>query len=358
MGAHYTGAPERGKGLDYGNLTGINPLSILGKLRNTRVPTPTRATELPAFDSFTHRSMKLSLLLLSLPALALLACGGPPRQAAEPKNSPHSTVQGPEASVPSPASEDGHHVMLGWFCPEEGAGRPAIRPLFAKDPTWDSELDPLHKAIASRRVKRFTVLAWEGHSAGSMIVMGAAQDALGKMAMGAYVGASVCLPAQTTAVPARSDEDPVCRALSAGCGLALGELEAAGGFHSRPYEEDPERLNLFRGAACEGADILHLDTDGDGKAELFSIADLRRPGAPPAELPLAMEAAESCSPNFAASVPNHPDLVRIAVLDVDGDGRSEVLYRRNSSEFLLYGAPASPARLELLGRQSLSPSPK
>jgi hypothetical protein len=246
---------------------------------------------------------------------------------------------------------------VGWYCPEAGAGRPAIRPLFARDPKWLSNLDPLNKAIASRRVKRFTVLAWEGHAAGSMIVMGGAQDAAGKMAMGAYVGASVCQPKSVDAQTDAPDEDPVCRSLSDGCSMALGELEAAGGFHSRPYEEDPERLELFRSGACEENDVLLLDTDGDGKAERFSIVDLKGTGSAPVELPLSPIEGTSCEPTFAGAVVGHSDLVRMAVLDVDGDGRIEVLYRRNSNEFLLYGAPSSPARLELLGRQSLTPTP-
>ncbi len=298
--------------------------------------------------------MKLSSRLLSLSVLALLACGNPLLPAEKPTNTAHAAIKGPEVASVPPAVENGQSVLLGWFCPEAGAGRPAIRPLFARDPKWDSDPSPLNKAIASRRVKRFTVLAWQGHAAGSMSVVGAAQDATGTMAMGAYVGASVCQPKSVRAESEIPDEDPVCRALSEGCSLALGELEAAGGFHSRPYEEDPERLELFRGGACEDSDVLLLDTDGDGKVERFSISDLKGEGRAPVELPLAPLASESCQANFAASVVGHADLVRMAVLDVDGDGRIEVLYRRNSSEFLLYGAPKSPARLELLGRQILT----
>jgi hypothetical protein len=301
--------------------------------------------------------MKQLSLLLIIAAPALLACGNPLQAPKNPENVTHSPVRGPQAKPPSKAPDNGRSVLLGWFCPKQGAGRPAIRALFARDPSWTSALAPQNRAIASRRVKRFTVLAWEGHAAGSMIVMGSAQDAGGKMAMGSYVGASVCQPKSTSGTEEQPDEDPVCRALSEGCALALGELEHAGGFEARPYEEDPERLDLFRGKACESGDVLRLDTDGDGKVELFSIADLRTPGVSPVELPMSVESAPTCVPSFAAAVPDHPDLVRMAVLDVDGDGRSEILYRRNGNEFLLYGAPSSPARLELLGRQLLTPSP-
>lgn len=270
-------------------------------------------------------------------------------------NTPHSAEQAPRVDPRSTTSQQGQSVLLGWFCPEMAAGRPGIRPLFAKDPTWNSERSPLEMAIASRRVKRFTVLAWQGHRAGSLMVVGAAQDATGKMALGSYLGTSACQPKSSSGDPA--EDDPTCLAFTHGCGAALGGLEAAGGFQARPYEEDPDALRLFAGAACESKDVLSLDTDGDGQLERFSISDLRSRGPAPVELPLAKSSAEPCSSSFAAPVKGHADLVRMAVLDVDGDGRLEVLYRRNDHEFLLYGAPTNPARLELLGRQTLTVAP-
>jgi hypothetical protein len=303
--------------------------------------------------------MKLSHLLLA--SLALLACGASPGKKKK-ANMPHATDKASSGPDAAPVKESGRPVLLGWYCPTMAAGRAGIRPLFAKDPTWSSEMPPLEQAIASRRVKRFSVLAWQGHRAGSLTVAGAAQDSGGKMAIGSYLGASACLPQSSAGDSAgkRGDEDPLCLAISRGCAPALGALEAAGGFKSRPYEEDPEQLDLFRGAACEADDLLTIDLDGDGQAEHFSIADLRSPEAP-VELPLADKPAKDCatsaSASFAASVRGHADLVRMAVLDVDGDGRLELLYRRNDNEFLLYGAPTSPARLELLGRQGITKAP-
>ena len=296
--------------------------------------------------------MKLYSATIGLAAVVFFACGGQPKAVSKAPNKPQATEEAPApAPAPEPATT-GRSVLLGWFCPTGAAGRPAVRPLFARDPSWASELPALNKAIASRRVRRFTVMAWQGHAAGSMIVMGSAQDAKGKLAMGSYVGASACQPRSTTGL---TDEDPVCQSITAGCALALGELEPASGFNARPYDEDPARLDLLQSKGCEAGDFLLLDTDGDGKAEHFSTADLRGDGAAPAELPLADGSTATCEPNYAAAVIAHTDLVRMAVLDVDGDGRAEVLYRRNSNELLLYGAPSSPARLELLGQQKLTP---
>ena len=300
---------------------------------------------MPLLDSFLFEMHLFTTIGLGFVLFfAPLGCGG---QAGQNKstNPPHSASKGSSASAAKAKASDGPIVLLGWFCPEMASGRPGIRPLLAKDPVWTSELEPLGAAIASRRVKRFTVLSYRGQRAGTMTVAGAAKDAGGRMAIGSYLGASLC------ALQGEQEEDPTCLAQTQGCGLAIGSLESAGGFEARPYEEDPEAMALAPGGACETDEVLVVDVDGDGQPEHFALADLQSQGEPPVELPLATTEQRLCQENFTAAVSGAGQLHRVAVIDVDGDGRLEILYRRALQEFVLYGAPNSPARMELLGRQ-------
>jgi hypothetical protein len=147
-----------------------------------------------------------------------------------------------------------------------------------------------------------------------------------------------------------------CVATTHGCALALGHMEATGGFDARPYEEDPESNELASGAACEVGDQLLIDVDGDGAIERFSLSELVA-GHEPVELPLVPGGSATCEPSFAAPVAAGDSLLRVGVLDLDGDGRPEVVYRRGDDLFV-FGAPNSPARMELLGRATLTSAPK
>lgn len=275
-------------------------------------------------------------------------------------------VQAPEAKRAAPTepaspinlrerrSEPGQEEpqMLAWYCPNSAAGRPGLEMLMAKEVGWITAERDLQSAVASRRIKRVTVLAWSGHRAGWFSVAGAGRSNGVDLAIGSYQGALPCEPA-TKPDDGSTSEDPTCLRETAGCAIAIGAMEPAGGFQASPYEEDPEVSLYPSAAACEAADELVIDMDGDGVGEHFSIAQLIGGAEAPVELPYLAASTVRCTESFADAL-DATGMTRIAVLDVDGDTRPEVLYRRNTSEFLLYGAPNNPARLELLARRVLT----
>ena len=225
----------------------------------------------------------------------------------------------------------------------------------SQDPLWGADAKSLQAAVAARRAKRFSVMAWDGHRAGSFSVAGAARSGGRELAVGSYLGAPPCAPASSsTGTP--SIEDEICVRELAGCALAIGDLEPPGGFQSRPYEEDPDTRIYVAGAACEVGDELVVDMDGDGESEHFSIAGLRSAQDAPSELGYLGDSEASCRADFAQPVADGA-LTRVATIDLNGDGRPELMYRRGS-EFLLYGAPNNPARLELLARRFLTSAPQ
>lgn len=299
----------------------------------------------------------MRLLSIVSISFSLVACGGALNKKKKAPTKPtHTADKEPTASGVSAVRKDSHPVFLGWYCPDAAAGRPALRPLMAKDTEWTADPKALAKAIGTRRARQLSVLAWQGHRAGAFAVAGLARDARGSMAIGSYLGSPPCQGPATVGEPGA--DDPVCLSQTHGCALAIGPMEAAGGFESRPYEEDPDRQEIAVASACEAESVLVMDTDLDGKPERFNISDLQTETDAPVELALAPTSSAQCLPNFAAPSSALGDLVRLAVIDVDGDGRPEVLYRRGAGEFLLYGAPSNPARLELLGRALLTSSPQ
>ncbi len=248
-------------------------------------------------------------------------------------NGAHVSVQG-----------NGVPLLLGWYCPTLAAGRSGVTPLWSKEPMWDSDLPAMAKAIGTRRVKQFSVLGWKGKVSGHLSVMGLATLSGNSIAIGSYAGSSPC---EMASLGQASQLDASCVAQTQECGLAVATLEPAGGFESRPYEEDPDEMELALQSSCVSEQVLRLDIDGDGKMDYFSIEDLLRDGVAPEELPAAAADGAECEQGFAGEAGK--GLVRVATLDVDGDGRVEVLFLRGSDEFLLYGAPNHPGRLERLG---------
>lgn len=284
------------------------------------------------------------------------ACKSTPAvQAPKADRAPQSEAPSP-ASVSETRSAKGQEEsqMLAWYCPLSAAGRPGVEMLMAQEAGWTTGASDLQSAVASRRVKRFTVLGWLGNRAGWFSVAGAGRSGGVDLAIGSYQGKSPCEVA-TELADGATGEDPTCLRETAGCAIAIGAIEPAGGFRARPYEEDPEVKLYPSAAACEAADELVIDMDGDGLAEHFSIAQLIGAQEAPAELPYLAASTASCTVNFAQALLGN-SVTRVAVLDVDGDSRPEVLYRRNGTEFLLYGAPNNPARLELLARRVIAPA--
>lgn len=280
--------------------------------------------------------------------LGLAACGGT-------QSSPHKPITAtPKPAVVEKPATEGPSLLLGWYCPESAAGRPGVEPVLARDPAWTNEEAVLERAISARRAKRFSVLGYQGQLSGILSVAGGATSGGARLAIGSYLGAEPCDIVDSLGNVRSTDEQ--CLHATQNCSLAVGLLEPAGGFDARPYEEDPEAAELAKSAACEIGQNLAVDVDGDGTAERFSLSEILA-GRSPVELPLQDEGGRTCESSFASPIADAEDLVRVGVLDLDGDGRPEVVYR-NASEFLVYGAPNSPARMELLGRAKLTSSPK
>lgn len=290
--------------------------------------------------------------------LGLVACGGAQKGTSEPAATPAGTTATEplvaNTASASAAAAAGPSLLLGWYCPESAAGRPGIEPAIARDPIWTNDRAVLERAIDARRAKRFSVLGYLGQRAGNFAVAGGATSGGTKLAIGSYLGAGPCDVVDSLGKVSSSNAE--CVRATRGCSLAVGVLEAAGGFRARPYEEDPEAAILAQGAACEIGQNLVVDVDGDGKAERFSLSEMFA-GRAPVELPLQDEGGRTCESTFAASLESDFDISRVGVLDLDGDGRSEVVYRQ-ANELLVYGAPNSPARMELLGRATLTSTPQ
>lgn len=285
--------------------------------------------------------------------LGLVGCGGAQKATTEPATKPAATSASHSVPAEMAGAASGPSVLIGWYCPKSAAGRPGVEPVLARDPGWTNDEMVLERAIDARRAKRFSVLGYQGQRAGNLSVAGGATSGGVKLAIGSYLGAEPC---DVTDSLGKSTQDAECVQATQGCSLAVGMLEPAGGFNSRPYEEDPEAAVLAAGAACEIGENLILDVDGDGTAERFSLSEIFA-GRAPVELPLKDEGGRTCETSFASPVEGDGDIVRVGVLDLDDDGRPEVLYRQGS-ELLVYGAPNSPARMELLGRATLTSSPK
>ncbi len=285
--------------------------------------------------------------------LVLTACGGAQRSRAPKVSATESATPKPLAS-PKPAPASGPSRFVGWFCPQSAAGRPGVLPLLAKTPEWTEDRARLARAIGTREVKRFEVFGVAGSIAGSFSVMGSGTSGGTVLAVGSYQGANAC--DVIDALGKVASTSATCEAETHGCALAVGPIEASSGFSSRPYDEDPERQPPAASGACEVGGNLVVDVDDDGAAERFDLSELFA-GRSAVELPLVKEGSRVCEATFSALVDADAALYRVAVLDFDDDGRPEIAYRLGE-EILIYGAPNSPARMELLGRASLTPAPK
>ncbi len=299
-----------------------------------------------------HRLPSPYIVAFVLASVPLVACGGPARQPHKPAPETESKSVESKKAVASPTpSVEAKPQVIGWYCPSSAAGRPGVQLLMQRDPSWSADPRSLQASVSSRRVKRFSVMAWDGRRAGSFSVAGAGRAGGKELAVGSYQGASPC--AQAADFGESAEEDQACVRATEGCALAIGELEAAGGFQSRPYEEDPDTESHASGAACERDEVLVVDMDGDHVAEHFSLSSLDDAQVAGSELAYLPQASASCEASFAAPGASASSLARMAVIDLDGDGRPEILFRRGD-EFLLFGAPNNPARLELLQRAQLT----
>jgi hypothetical protein len=279
---------------------------------------------------------------------------------------------GPVAKVEAPhGTPPGRQVVVGELCPQAAAGRPAVVPLIMRALQWTDTTSEVDGAVERGSVPRFIVFGTDGKLAGAFDTLGVAEVAGGAtVASGTYTGASPCTHESaakpTSKATTTRAEDPTCTAATGGCGLAVGELTTAG--------EPPETPALPTGGACLNGNDLAVDIDGDGRIESFPLGGVLDGIREPAqEWTASPTATASCTPQFqlydvklmAEPDPGKPadpkSLVImdvLGVLDLDGDGRKEVVLALRFPtvrSIVVYTARESAQRLDLAGEaQTLS----
>ncbi|HUH02991.1 MAG TPA: hypothetical protein VML75_13430 [Kofleriaceae bacterium] len=306
--------------------------------------------------------MRFLYTIVALSLLGIPACrphAAPTGPGSEPTADTGTTQSTPTRGLRPPLRE----VMVGEMCPSAAGDRAAVLPLFVRRLDWVSNPDELTGLLQKNAVRQFSVYDWNGVRAGLFSVAGTARVGLDRSAaVGAYAGGSPCRAASG------DGEDPICVEAQSGCGLAVAAIDRPGGFGARPFGEDPEPLALERGKACLAGDKLLVDIDGDGRPEAYPVAQFLDPIREPAEEVLAVPRGEqTCDPRAAVRhvlPPGDPKHWRgldlIAVIDLDGDGRFELITSYHYSErrtWAVYTAIDTAARLELAGEAVPWPRP-
>jgi len=258
----------------------------------------------------------------------------------------------------------GRQVVVGEMCPLGAAGRPAIAPLIMHAVQWTSAAAEVSSQIERGSVPRFVVYGVDGKPAGAFDTVGVADIGLEQqIASGTYVGASPCT---ADAGQGARTEDPACGVATRGCGLAVGEI-------TRP-DDPPETPTFITGGACLSGDSLAIDIDGDKVAESFPLASVLDGVRSPAdEWSAGPTAGAACTPTFelydvrlvAPPEPGKPIDTKatvvldvLGVVDLDGDGRKEVVLALRFPTvrtIVVYTAPGSAQRLELAGESESFP---
>ncbi len=252
----------------------------------------------------------------------------------------------------------GRQVLLGELCPQGAAGRPAVAPLVMRATQWTDAVAEVNAAVERGTTPRYAAFGVDGKVAGLFDTVGLADITLGQsVASGTYVGGAPCSADAGTA--ARVD-DPKCIAATRGCGLAVAALV-------RP-DDPPESPAIQTGGACVSGDTLAVDVDGDGAVEWFPLAGALDGTRGPAQEWSANQTGKApCKPTFVAydiKLAPEPEpgkavdakavvlLDVLGVLDLDGDGRKELVLALRFPTVrtvAVYSAGSSPQRLELVG---------
>lgn len=269
-------------------------------------------------------------------SLALFAgCGASQNEAAE--ASPKKASPPSQKRVASGEPE----LVIGQMCPNLAAGRPAVIPLALRAGVWKADGGALSRMVAGHGTRQFSVFGWSGQRAGTLAVAGLATSGGRQLAVGAYTGALPCHDKEGNVVAA-------CMATTGGCGLALSRVEPAGGLRARPFEEDPEPLELEMRTTCLSNDELAVDIDGDGRHELFALDGLLERGELAAEWVASKSAAKQCEPATGHGLLAR-GVVLLAAADIDRDGRTDLLVSRRSQgeeSWALYRSIQTAVRLE------------
>lgn len=271
--------------------------------------------------------------------------------------------------APRPRVTGGRQIVVGELCPQVAAGRPAIAPLVMRTGTWTDAPSELASAVERGSVPRFVVFGVDGKVAGVFDTLGLTDLGTSQqVAAGTYVGG---MPCTADAGGGQRVEDPRCASATGGCGIAVAEL-------GRPDDLPPNPV-IQTGGACVAGDGLAVDIDGDGAPELFPLAALldgaRRPAGEWSAAPAGALGAPgtACAPTFEVHGvqltpvvepgkpidPKHAvGLDVLGVLDLDGDGRKELVLALRFPTvrtIAVYTAPDMARRLELAGEAQSFP---
>ncbi|MEZ4365613.1 MAG: hypothetical protein R2939_04915 [Kofleriaceae bacterium] len=288
--------------------------------------------------------------------MAIAGCGPSVRPAGPgrvPFEEPRDAASGQRPVAGAP-------LLLGEMCPQGVAGRAGIAPVVARGVSWTDDGDELTALLERGAVARFVALGHDGARAGTfdlaeVVEVGAAEP----VGAGVYVGTAPCTHAVGTDARA---EDPSCNVAARGCGLALAEIDAP------VPDREPVLAEAAIGGACVAGADLAVDLDGDGAVERFRIGNLLDAGRVPAEVISAEPpAAAACTPQFSifgltlapgfeAGARVDPkyvvDLDVLGVLDLDGDGRRELVLAvryPTARSLVVYSPRESVERLERVG---------
>jgi hypothetical protein len=316
-----------------------------------------------SFDPRRARGVawRLAVLVVGGPALAGLT-GCPPRTTAPEAPGPEPTPASVEQR--RPVTREGQSAMLGELCPTAAGGRPGLAPLAARTVSWTSEPDDLEAPLSRGQTGAFAVLGLDGRRVGVFGAIGLSDQTPGSVAVGSYAGGSTCASAVTPG--SKPTDDAACVAATGGCGLAIALVSTGGGFNAL----DPPDVAI--GGACVSDGNVVTDIDGDGAPEVFPLTSfLDGSRAPADELAATTAGAAACTPSFsrfglavavdaAIADPRHKVTLDIlGVLDLDGDGRRELVVGLRYSErrtIAVYSALESATRLALIGESE--PWPK
>lgn len=252
----------------------------------------------------------------------------------------------------------GRQIVVGELCPQGAAGRPAVAPLLMRTTQWTDTAAEVTGAVERGSTPRYVAFGVDGKPAGVFDTVGLADITLGQsVASGTYVGGAPCT---SDAGGGQRAEDPKCGPATGGCGLAVAEL-------ARP-DDPPETPSFQTGGACLSGDSLGVDIDGDGVVEWFPLAGaldgIRGPAqewstnqnvkAPctPSFVMYDVKLAAEAEPGKAADPKAVVMLDVLGVIDLDGDGRKELVLALRFPTVrtvVVYSPGSSPQRLELVG---------
>lgn len=278
-------------------------------------------------------------------------------------------------SPPPPGA--GHEVVVGEWCPNGAAGRPAVAPLLVRNVGWSDTPADVSAVVERGSVPRFVVYGTDGKLAGAFDTMGVVDVGLPQeVAAGSYAGGPPCsavasgsgaIETGSGAISTRAD-DAKCSAALGGCGLAVGPVTNG--------DVLPDVPAFQTGGACLSGDALAVDIDGDGRIESFPLAGLLDgERGPAAEWTASPTATATCKPSFqlyGVKLVRPPEpgksvdprstvtMDLLGVVDLDGDGRKELviaLQYPQTRSIVVYTAPDLAQRLELAGEATAFPKP-